>query len=238
LIYNLTDSREPNEFEYALAGDSALGHLQSFLAEQFSSTFDVQMKSFDGLIVDTGFNPVMIDFNATVTFSGTSSFIPTTEEVDMLVQLAFLPPQVDALIEEYSSLSADMPFSTTQSIEFTPISLVRSDDLKLLQSEDVGGKTTIEKALISIVAFLSASLVVLLGLRYKSNRKRNLPFSVKLELVPIMPGYSFSDSHSNNIMPFNDESLSHASNSSCQFKARSSGSSFSSRGSSVVIRAV
>jgi hypothetical protein len=223
-----------------MAGDVALGHLESFLTDLFANTFDVQIESFDGLIADTGFNPVTIDFNATITFSDTSSFVPSADEVNMLVELAFLPPQVDSLIQEYASLSADMPFSTTQSVVYAPSPLVRSDDSKLLQSGDLGGKTTIEKALISSVALLSVALTVLLVVRFrsKSDRKRSFPSATKFDLIPIMPGYSYCDNHSSNIMPFKDDSLSHGSNSSFQFNARSSGSSVSSHSSSVVIRAV
>jgi hypothetical protein len=240
LSYNLTDTGEPNEFEFAFAGDVALGHLESFLVDQFSNTFDVQIESFEGMIIETGFNPVAIDFNATVTFSDASSFIPNAQEVDMLVEVAFLPPQVDVLIEEYGTLSMDMPFSTTQSIDFGSLTILRNDDLKLLRSEDAGRKTATEKALIVIVASLSVLLIMLLKLLYQSSKSlRRCPSSPsKFELIPIMPGYSYCDCRSNNLMQFKDETLSNVSKPSTRFKAKSTGSSLSSRSSSVVIRAV
>jgi hypothetical protein len=240
LTYILSEPREPNVFEYAFAADVALVHLETFLKEQFSSIVDFQIEDLQGMIIETGFNPVTIDFSATVIFSENSSIPVTQEELNMLIELAFLAPQVDTLIEVYRTLPPDEPFSTTQSIEFSTLSNVVKNDINLLQREQVGGKSTTEKVLIAGLTFLSLLLFTLVGLWYRSRRRaQGCPLTrSKFELIPIMPAYSYCDTRSSNLMQFKDETFSATPDESLRFKARSNSSSMSSHSSSVVIRAV
>jgi hypothetical protein len=114
----LNESREPNEFEYAMAADVALMHIEAVLRDQFSNAFGVEIDVFNGMIAGMGFNPVAIDFTVAISFTNDASFIPSTQDIDTLIDLALLPPAYDDLIADYNALPADSPFSTTQSVVY------------------------------------------------------------------------------------------------------------------------
>jgi hypothetical protein len=118
LTYVLTDSAQPNDAQYTAAADIALANIEAFVRNQFSFAFGIEVDMFNGMVTTTGFNPVTIDFTVFVSFTNDSSFIPTTSEVDALIELALLPPNVDTLIAEYNALPTDTPFSSSQSVTY------------------------------------------------------------------------------------------------------------------------
>jgi hypothetical protein len=192
-----------------------------------------------------GFDPVTIDFEVQVSFTTDSSFIPTTEEIDALIELAFLPPSVDMLIAEYNALPADSPFSSTQSVAYQALSGVIRDGLKVAASKPVHAKhiSAAETSLVVGVSFLALLTFVLFIIWLRARRKRHTQSSdktnVKSDLIAIMPAYSYCDSRSSNLMQFKDENSTGKSEISYRFKSRSMSSSMSSRtSSSVSIRAI
>lgn len=114
----LTDSTEPSEAQYALAADVALMHIEAIVRDQFSFAFGVEVDVFDGMVTAMGNNPVTIDFNVIISFTSDRSFLPTPQDIDALIELSLLSPNVEILIGEYTSLSTDSPFSTTQSVTY------------------------------------------------------------------------------------------------------------------------
>ena len=118
LTYMLTDSTEPSEAQYALAADVALMHIEAIVRDQFSFAFGVEVDVFDGMVTAMGNNPVTIDFNVIISFTSDRSFLPTPQDIDALIELSLLSPNVEILIGEYTSLSTDSPFSTTQSVTY------------------------------------------------------------------------------------------------------------------------
>lgn len=242
------DTVTPSEGEYAFGGDVTTAYLEMYLRQQFSTTFGVQIATFSSVLIATDVNPISIDFRVKIVFSPSSAFIPTKAEIDMLIALAFLPPQVQTLIDSYSVLPPDLPFSSTQSVEYIPMpNRVITDDL--FRSEEIvkndTGLSATQKGFISVsgaFAFLVFATVILVAARRRSHKRRPLlPFSKhsKFEVIPIMPSYSYCDTRSSNLMRFKDDTRSSTSpDASHQFSLRSKGSSMSSHSSTLSIRAV
>jgi hypothetical protein len=225
-----------------MAGDITLSHIESVIRDQFSTTFGAEIAAFDGMITETGFNPVTIDFAITITFADQSGFIPTTEEIDSLIELAFLPPSIDNLIGQYNALPADSPFSTTQTIQYEALSGILRDGLEEI-SPNSGNDRNVSKSerlLTAGVFSLLIFTIFLLVLWFRSRRYHrqstlsSVKSRVKFDLLPIMPAYSYCDSRSSNLMQFKDDTSSLKSETSYRVRARSIGSSMSSHSSSSV----
>ena len=245
LTFGLTDSTEPNEFEFAMAGDLALVNLEAFLRDQFSNAFGITINVFDGMIAEMGVNPVTIDFDVEISFTMDSSFVPSQADIDALIEVAFLPPNVDTLIAEYNSLSADSPFSTTQTVGYEAPPGIDRDGLKIaeLNAEPEKGSSKAETSLIVGASLLALVTSIMFMAWLKARRNRYVQVSAqanrKSDLLAIMPAYSYCDSRSSNLMQFKDENSTGPSDLSRRLSARSRSSSMSSHtSSSVSIRAI
>ena len=122
LTYVLTNSVPPNDAQYMIAADIALMNMERYVREQFSGAFGIEIDTLDGSMTATGINPTSMDFEVVIIFTADRSFLPSTSEVDTLIAMAFLSPNVDTLIAEYNALSpTDTPFATTQSVTYQTV---------------------------------------------------------------------------------------------------------------------
>jgi hypothetical protein len=121
LTYVLTDSRQPNDAQYSAAADVALMNIEAYVRDQFSNAFGIQVNVFSGMETATGFNPVTIDFSVAISFTNDISFLPTTADIDALIVMALMPPNVDTLIAQNNALPSGSPFTTTQSVTYQAI---------------------------------------------------------------------------------------------------------------------
>ena len=199
-----------------------MAHLEDFIIAQFSDTFGVEVVDFESELTNTTTTPVVsIAYTVEVVFADTSTFIPTTEELDVLVQLAFLEPPVFDLLTDLRSLPSDSPFSSTESVEYF-----------LLEGKLRVGATprdrlsAVQLTLITGASAILLAAVALLSMRWRTGRieaKFSTVTSSKVQDIPVlMPahsyGYSILSSHSENIMQFRDDTGSTASSGSlCGF---------------------
>jgi hypothetical protein len=199
-------------------------YLRQFLVEQFSSTIGVDIVNLNYTVLSTSEDPVSIDFDIEVLFSANSDPIPTTAEIDTLVNLAFQEPSSNDLISGLQLLPADVPFSTTQSVSYTMLdasSVSRSEDL--LSTKDIG--IIVGSAIAAFICFFGFAC------RKRLHSYKKVP-TEKSKIFPIMPSHSYTDRSSENFMQFRDASHSSTSSSSYSFKYAGSNSSISSARSS------
>jgi hypothetical protein len=200
------------------SGDMTMMYLQQFLVQQFSSTIGVDIINLDYTVLSTSEDPVSIDFDVEVLFSANSDPIPTTAEIDTLVNLAFQEPSSSDLITALQLLPA--PFSTTETVSYSTLDVApmnRSEEL--LSTRDIG--FIVGSAIAAFVCFFGFAC------RRRLHSYRQVP-TEKSKIFPIMPSHSYTDRSSENFMQFRDTSHSSTSSSSFSFKYTGSNSSISS----------
>ena len=192
------------------AAEITMSHLQDFIVELFSGTFEVVVETFDFTILDFGSVPAAIAYAVELTFSETSAFIPSVNDVDDLVELAFMEPSVLDLLADFQEQPPEMPFQETKSVEFVLLSEIRA-------VERVGPLSPMRIGLISgaSVAFF---LVLCYCWRQQRSRRRRKTLNVsgswpsKSEGMPvIMPSHSFVESLTSgraNLMHFREDTES------------------------------
>jgi hypothetical protein len=204
--YTLSGGQKPSEVQFALAGNATTQYLENFLLDQFASTFGVMIESFNGTLIKTGTNPTSIDYDVSVKFSPSSQFIPSPQDLDVLIQLAFQPPAVSAFLDKLHALAPDSPFVTTQQVSYTPL-----DTSAPSKSLDRGnGISPATIGLMSASAVIAVTAIVALAAiqctsRCGKKRKSASIIQNKSEVMPIMPSYSYADS-GRNLMQFRDDS--------------------------------
>jgi hypothetical protein len=85
--------------------------------EFYSFSFDTTLESFDCAAVTFGSGPAQISYEVSLTFTEGSFLIPTTEDIDILLETAFQPPSVNALLDALS-LSAGA-FASTTAVDYS-----------------------------------------------------------------------------------------------------------------------
>jgi hypothetical protein len=88
----------------------------------------VIVNSYEFRVLDT-VDPVTIDYAVDIVFAQDSPFIPSQQEVDALVELAFLEPNKATLLESLRSFQkSDLPFGFIDDVIFEPLLDVVVDD--------------------------------------------------------------------------------------------------------------
>lgn len=99
---------------------------EKFLADYLTEQFQVNEETYvDDILSNTlEVNSTPLPPNAAykfeVVFTNNSSFIPTADEVDVLLESAFLDPARQRLVASLMNLSSDNPFSGVFTVEFLP----------------------------------------------------------------------------------------------------------------------
>jgi len=110
-----------DELHAALAAQMTMKHLKTFVDDQFRSTFGVDLKRFGSTytIIKSSSTVPVIAYAVDITFAGaTSAFIPSLNEVDLIIELAFRKPAVLSLIRDLQELPEEVPFHDTQSVVY------------------------------------------------------------------------------------------------------------------------
>jgi len=95
-------------------------HLRRYFNTFFSTNVESNFVDFScsgGEAAIPGQAAILYDVRAI--FSENSELIPTQAEVDILIQTALLPPEVDSLLEELQALPPPNPLSRTSSVVYT-----------------------------------------------------------------------------------------------------------------------
>lgn len=103
----------------------------------FASTFRI-INFFDFRILNTGVDPITIDYTIDITFAHSSAYVPTQQEADILIELAFLDPNKDALLQSLRTYQEfDLPFGFINDVVYEPLfDVVVDDDLKSGDRDD------------------------------------------------------------------------------------------------------
>ena len=114
----------------APGGDITCAHLQEYLAGIYNNNDGVGYTGSSCAQVSAdGGSPPKICFEVSIFYDGDSTeFIPTPEDIDILIMVALLPPTVKGLIEDLRTLPDSNPLSGTTSVSQT------GDPLLLRQS--------------------------------------------------------------------------------------------------------
>ena len=114
----------------AAGGDITCAHLQEYLAGIYNNNDGVGYTGSSCAQVSAdGGSPPKICFEVSIFYDGDSTeFIPTPEDIDILIMVALLPPTVEGLIEDLRTLPDSNPLSGTTSVSQT------GDPLLLRQS--------------------------------------------------------------------------------------------------------
>lgn len=101
------------------AATVTLDFLETYFTDQFAFSTETILAAFVGSSTDSDAATNSATFEATTTFDETSSFTPSTDDIDTLMQAAFLPPVVDALLAALANLPAGNPLSATTSVAYS-----------------------------------------------------------------------------------------------------------------------
>jgi hypothetical protein len=95
-----------------------LQFLQDYLTEVFALSIEFDFTEIQGNLVtaNTSLDPPSLDFTALAVFA--TSSLPTTTDLDLLVQTAFSGPEVNNLITALQQEIGN-PFSATTSVQYS-----------------------------------------------------------------------------------------------------------------------
>jgi len=184
-----------------------MAHVEETVRSNFEGTFGVVVDNFQSEIIGSTTTPnVVIQYSVSVTFSESSDFIPLPDEVDTLVNLAFLGSPVQDLIADLRALPPETPFSQTESVKY-------------VKMEIRNGERVVSLSASQISLITGASAMVLIAVCYalmRSKSRRNAAravagtkFSRVQEIPVLMPGRSYGgismfSNESENLMQFRD----------------------------------
>jgi hypothetical protein len=108
----------PTDEQFGQASDKTASFIEDYIRSslQFEG---IKLESFDFTVVETGSDPTKtISYTGTVTVAPDSPNQPTQEQIDTLIQTAFMQPSVETLLLTLQSLGPNNPFSSTSSVEY------------------------------------------------------------------------------------------------------------------------
>jgi len=115
-IYESSDGN-PSQEDFNDASDLTCLHLEEFIAGTFvlGAPF-ILFESAECLSIETSANPNQICYEIAVSVSPDSPGVPTQDDVDSLVCIALLPPEVDTLLDDLALLGPSNPFSRSSGL--------------------------------------------------------------------------------------------------------------------------
>jgi hypothetical protein len=206
-----TSGVDPTEAQFSDAERITREYLEQFFIDFFEFSFE---GDFVSLSVDNLGNtigpPPRIDYDLAAFFFPLEERIPTTEEVDIIIQTAFLQPSVQTLLLELRTLPVENPFSSTSTVFYSMEPMAAP----LLTPSSDSSATTVPVVLIGMAAGVGALACIITAIFAARRRSHYRPIKPHLPTKDGMPCRS-------NIMAFMDRELttsrSGSSRSSCSF---------------------
>jgi hypothetical protein len=118
--YDTATELIPSFTDYAEAERLTEEHVQEYLEMVFGLVSATTFSSVVISSVSIGNTPTRIAFEGTVEFAPESTFVPTQNDLDMLVNSAFEQPAVGPFLSTLRSLPSTDVFATTTSVAYLP----------------------------------------------------------------------------------------------------------------------
>lgn len=106
----------PTAQDFATAEALTLTYLQTVFTDFFDLNVGVDMIEFIGFPLGEALSPARVGYQVTARFSQDSDPVPSTFELDGVIQTAMQQPQVQDLLDELQALPPSNPFSQTSDI--------------------------------------------------------------------------------------------------------------------------
>eukprot|EP00978_Attheya_sp_CCMP212_P012716 scaffold31815_cov47-Attheya_sp.AAC.2 len=120
LFYTIdNDSNIPSTLEYSQLTDVTRVYLDEFMVEEFSSTSLINLDDGVTFMIENSFTfgePVQAVYQSNGLFNPSSIFLPTTSELNTIIDNAFSGINLDEYIRRVQSLPSANIFSTTSAI--------------------------------------------------------------------------------------------------------------------------
>jgi hypothetical protein len=208
-----TIGTDPAEAQFNDAERITREYLEQFFIDFFEFSFEGEFVSLSvGNLGNTVGPPPRIDYNLTAFFfPAGAERVPTTEEVDIIIQTAFSQPSVQTLLLELRTLPLENPFSSTSTLFYSTEPMAAP----LLTPSSDSSATTVHAVLIAMATGVGALACLITAIFAARRRSRYRP--IKQLLPPTNDGMPYRS----NIMAFMDRELttsrSSSSRSSCSF---------------------
>jgi hypothetical protein len=205
---------DPTEAQFNDAERITREFLEQFFIDFFEISFEFDFVSLSvGNLGNTVGPPPRIDYSVSAFFlpAGGTERIPTVEELDILIQTAFLQPSVQTLLLELRTLPLENPFSSTSTVFYSTEPMAAP----LLSASSDSTATAVPTVLIGMAAGVGALACIITAIFAARRRSRYRPIKQILPTNDAMP-------YRSNIMAFMDRELStsgsySSSRSSCSF---------------------
>lgn len=109
--------------EFGAAQNVTIHFLEDYVKMQFAGNNETELLECTGgvLMVNQSSPLPTAEFGIDIIFANTSSFVPSQQEVDILIESAFRDPTLRKLVAALQSLPSSNPFSGTTSISYTQV---------------------------------------------------------------------------------------------------------------------
>ena len=148
----------------ATIAQMTMKHLEAFIVDQFQHTFAVSLKHFGSTHMDQSVDALSlaIAYAVDIVVDGaTSDFTPSLDELDLLIELAFMEPPVLSLVQELHALPSQSPFHATESIVYVLMPKLLSEDHNGTVLTEVHVGPLLSSATLSVLAGGSFLILVL-----------------------------------------------------------------------------
>jgi hypothetical protein len=187
-----TSGADPTEAQFNDAERITREYLEQFFIDFFGFVFEQEFVSLSVGVLGNTVGPPRIDYNLTAFFFPGAERIPTNEEIDIVVQTAFLQPSVQTLILELRTLPLENPFSSTSTVFYSTEPMAAP----LTTSSD-SSATTVPVVLIGMAAGVGALACIITAIFAARRTSRYRPIK---QVLPTSDGMPYSS----NIMAFMD----------------------------------
>ena len=147
--YSITNKEIPGSTDYSDVALLTDRYLKKYFTSIYEQTIFTKLNDFLTVFISANFifeEPIQLDFEATAIFTAESTILPSMDELDTLLNEAFVGTNLDAYIVALSSLPASNYFSGTLTVMVTNSSsvLLNNDPNKTATTTTATTTTTLE----------------------------------------------------------------------------------------------
>jgi len=115
------EEKKPVRQQFREAAAETIAYLEHFLLQQFKTVTGSEVEAFYGSWTGSAIDPPRAGFEVTMVFTEQSTWVPTQDDLDIYVEVAFQTPSVNELISRLQELKQSNPFSNVTSVTYSSI---------------------------------------------------------------------------------------------------------------------